>query len=531
MSAKFYVGLDITGFENNGIQPAISRVTLLADDEHAYTAGDDTGYELEASCPHATQAMVNAILAKVKGYKYQMYGADAANIDPAAELGDGVTVNGIYSVLSRSAEDGSSFADISAPGEAELEDEYPAAGPMTQSFNRKIAETRSSITKTAEEIRLEVASNINALSAEFTVKLDSITSRVNGLEGDYSSLEQYVDSITLSVSNGSTSSTIKLMAGGVTIDTETITMSGLVTYTGLANGTTTIDGGCIKTGIIDADRINLTGSITFSDLSQSVQDDINDAYIMASDAQDIANNVDNTVSDWSYTYRGQTYIDGGMIMTGTVRASTLEGGEVNLLDEDGYTAGSFYLTGASSYSGRKVVMESGAIEINATYGDLFMSSGSGTSLYLRSGEAIVGGDIAGSSDNSYSCGTSSFRWTDIYCSNDTIVTSDLNKKHDVRYSLDDYDALFDMLRPMTFIFNDGASGRRHMGLGAQDVEKAISDAGLDTLDFAGFIKSPRAEETGAYDYALRYGEFIPLCIDQIQRLKSRVEKLEGSTKK
>lgn len=530
MSDKFYIGLDITGWENNGIQPAISRVTLLADDENAYTAGDDTGYELTADCPHATQAMVNTILAQIKGYKYKMYSADAANIDPAAELGDGVTVNGIYSVMSRASEDGSSFANISAPGEAELEDEYPAAGPMAQAFNRKIAETRSSITKTAGEIRLEVASNINSLSSEFSVKLDSITGRVNGLESDYSSLEQYVDSITLSVSNGSTSSTIKLMAGGVTINTETITMSGLVTYTGLANGTTTINGGCIKTGTIDAEYLNLTGAISFHDLTQDVQDDINDAYTMASDAQDVVYDLDDTIGEWSYHYRGQTYIDGGMIMTGTVRASTLEGGEVNLLDEDGYTAGSFYLTGASSYSGRKVVMESGAIEINATYGDLYMSNGDGTSFYLRDGEALVGGDLAGGRDNMYSCGTSSFRWSDIYCANDTIITSDLNKKHDVRYGTNDYNAFFDMLRPMSFLFNDGTSGRRHIGLGAQDVEQAIAAAGLDTMDFAGFVKSPRAEKPGAYDYALRYGEFIPLCIDQIQRLKARVAELEGSTK-
>lgn len=55
MSDKFFVGLDLTGAEDNGRQRPISRVTLLLDDENAVTAGDDTGAELLADCPHATQ--------------------------------------------------------------------------------------------------------------------------------------------------------------------------------------------------------------------------------------------------------------------------------------------------------------------------------------------------------------------------------------------------------------------------------------------------------------------------------------------
>ena len=156
MSDKFYVGLDLTGFEDNGIQRPISRVTLKLDDENVLTAGDDSGFELIADCPHATQAIVNSILAEVRGFRYQMYDASDINIDPSMELGDGITASGVYSVISRVADDGSGFPSASAPGEAELEDEYPTGGPMTQEFNRKIAETRSRITKTAEEIRLEI---------------------------------------------------------------------------------------------------------------------------------------------------------------------------------------------------------------------------------------------------------------------------------------------------------------------------------------------------------------------------------------
>ena len=105
----------------------------------------------------------------------------------------------------------------------------------------------------------------------------------------------------------------------------------------------------------------------------------------------------------------------------------------------------------------------------------------------------------------------------------------MEKKEAVAYGLDRYAALFDALRPVSFRLRKGQSGRTHLGLIAQDVEAA----GLTGMDFAGLIKSPRRDEAGkevegAYDYALRYGEFTALCIAEIQGLKGRVTKLEGS---
>lgn len=119
---KFFVGDDVTSFEDNGRQLPVSRVTLRADDAGVLTAGDDTGMELEADCPHATQAMVDAILDRVKGRRYQMFSAGDAGLDPSAELGDGITAGGVYSEISRLCDDGSGFSGVTAPGKTELED-------------------------------------------------------------------------------------------------------------------------------------------------------------------------------------------------------------------------------------------------------------------------------------------------------------------------------------------------------------------------------------------------------------------------
>lgn len=267
MSDKYYVGLDTTSFADNGKYKPISRVTLLLDDEKSLTAGDDTGMEITASCPHATQPMVNALLQTMKGYQYQAYEAGAANIDPAAELGDGVTVGGIYSPLSKLSDDGRGYAGISSPGEAEMEDEYPAEGYITQEFNRKIAETRTTITKTSEEIML----------------------KVEGIDGKYTEVKTTLDGLTVTD----------------------------------ASGTTKINGSSIKTDNLYVDAANIKGTLT--------ADQIQTGSIRVGDLKDGSNYATKTYVDNNAGLNANevnsaiaTYIDGTSITAQKLRGQTVE---------------------------------------------------------------------------------------------------------------------------------------------------------------------------------------------------------------
>ena len=71
-----------------------------------------------------------------------------------------------------------------------------------------------------------------------------------------------------------------------------------VTFKGLSEGTTVINGGCIKTGTIDAKYLKLTGAISFGDLKDSatVQSTIDGAVSDASNALTVANNAAGTAS-------------------------------------------------------------------------------------------------------------------------------------------------------------------------------------------------------------------------------------------
>jgi hypothetical protein len=343
LSEKYYVGGDITSFSDNGKYKPISRVTLLVDDENSLTAGDDTGMEVIASCPHATQPMVNALLQAVKGYQYQAYEAGAANIDPAAELGDGVTVGGIYSPLSKLSDDGRGYAGISSPGEAEMEDEYPSDGYITQEFNRKVAETRSLITKTSEAINL----------------------RVEGIDGKYTELKTTLDGVTVTDQSGTTK--IK----GSSIET-----------------------GSIAAKSISADKLNLTGAITFGDLDANAQNRINTANSNAStaitaagNAQAAANGAVQKVSAWEYP--NSTYIDGSKIMTGTVMATKLLGGTVGLLASDESIVGALNLAYTTTGIGLGILTSQGGIQIQSA-GNLFLSAGTGGNITIQSGRVQLG---------------------------------------------------------------------------------------------------------------------------------------------
>ena len=279
MSAdKTFLGRRMMDFSSSPAFQPFSRVTLWVDDNNCYTAGDDSGRTLEADCPWATQEICSDILARVNGYKYVPYTATDAMLDPAAEIGDGVTVNGRYSVLaSIEATFGPMFtATVEAPADEEIDHEFPYKSSASRSFDRKIAQTTAAITVKADQIMAQVESELDDLSSSFSVQLESITSTVRGLDGAVSSIEQKVNSIKIGVTTKDGVSTIELTGTGITASSAKIDLSGFVTFTGLSGGTTTIDGACIKTGTISADRINLTGAITWSDLSKSVQNEFGD---------------------------------------------------------------------------------------------------------------------------------------------------------------------------------------------------------------------------------------------------------------
>lgn len=330
MSDKYYVGGDITSFSDNGKYKPISRVTLLVDDENSLTAGDDTGMEIVASCPHATRPMVNALLQTMKGYQYQAYEAGAANIDPAAELGDGVTVAGVYSPLSKISDDGRGYAGISSPGEAEMEDEYPSDGYITQEFNRKIAETRSTITKTSKEIML----------------------KVGGLDGKYTEVKTTLDGLTVTD----------------------------------ASGTTKINGSSIKTDNLYVAAANITGTLTANQIQTgSIRvGDLKDGSNYATKTY-VDNNAGLSASEVNSAI--ETYID-----ETSITAEKLRGRTVELLASSNQAIGSIKLAYTTTGYGIAINTTYGGIQLNSG-GKIYLSAYDGAFITLSDVVSLGGGPL------------------------------------------------------------------------------------------------------------------------------------------
>ena len=123
-------------------------------------------------------------------------------------------------------------------------------------------------------------------------------------------------------------------------------------------------------------------------------------------------------------------------------------------------------------------------------------------------------------------GNSSSVWGSLHIRSATQSSSDARLKNSISELSDGLSALFDLIKPVTYKFNDGTSDRTHIGFIAQDIEQSLKTLGIDTKDFAALCIP---KEEGAY-MSIRYTEFIPLNTWEIQKLKARVAELEKEIK-
>lgn len=125
---------------------AYTGITITSpDSEDKFTAGKDSGRTLEVEIPWASQNMADNLLAQFRGVQHQPFTATGAILDPAAELGDAVTVDGVTGIMyRRNQRFGSLYrADISAPGDEEINHEIPYYPPIQRAVNRIGAVARS----------------------------------------------------------------------------------------------------------------------------------------------------------------------------------------------------------------------------------------------------------------------------------------------------------------------------------------------------------------------------------------------------
>lgn len=122
-----YIGNSAIEISVSPANEPYTGVVLTVDGVVKHQAGNLDGKVLTVETPYATPAMASNILTKINGYRYQPVTANnAQGVDPAVELGDGMTAGGAYSgVYGRKMSFGAGMVQtLSADGDTEVEHEY-----------------------------------------------------------------------------------------------------------------------------------------------------------------------------------------------------------------------------------------------------------------------------------------------------------------------------------------------------------------------------------------------------------------------
>ena len=149
--------------------------------------------------------------------------------------------------------------------------------------------------------------------------------------------------------------------------------------------------------------------------------------------------------------------------------------------------------------------------------EIYLAAHSGAGIYMANSNRIIGMSNGGLADNYVDVGHPSYRFDDIYATNGTIQTSDQNEKQQIASlttaeitAAKAISALF-----KTFKWNDkveakGDDARTHTGVIAQEVQTAMTNAGLDAADYAFWCSNTWTDDDGNSQtrMGIRYPELL-----------------------
>lgn len=250
-------------------------------------------------------------------------------------------------------------------------------------------QTNTLINQTASSINLSVDSKLSnystttEMNSAINLTNNAITaevSRASTAEATLSSrIQQTAKGITLSVNNGDVSSGITITTtkedGTTATTTGTIQMNGLVTFTGLSSGTTTVNGACITTGTIKG--VNLQ-STNYSANSQGTLINLSTGAI---DTRYFKVSSTGNITATGGTIGGFTIGTNKIYNTKTTLSDTEHNGVY--IGTDGISLGTgstFKVTNAGALTCSNVTLTGGIIKSNN-----YVSGTSGTLLNLSNG--------------------------------------------------------------------------------------------------------------------------------------------------
>ena len=298
--AKIPLGQEVESFDVSPKFNGYSGIEITDENGNPVLVGDNTGRIIPI--PGITSTQAENIIAELQStaFRYQPHEAQGALLNPAAELGDGVTINGTYSGIYKMSKRFSPLmeADISAPQDEEVDHEYPFEPKQERVYKRELAQASAQIKLNYDSIESEVKraksveGNVPAgktLSSLISQNADAINAKVSQTGGKNSSFGWSLTSSAFDLYSGGTR-VFRATSSGVEISGKITATSGYIgnesdgftigatyirngmgsinsTKSGVYIGTDgiAIGGGAFKvtsSGSVSAKNMTLTGTLT-----------------------------------------------------------------------------------------------------------------------------------------------------------------------------------------------------------------------------------------------------------------------------
>ena len=284
-----------------------SRVVIAIDDEAEASAGTSTtGRTLDLTNPlFGSASVAQKTLNRLQGYQYQPYKADGAILDPAAELGDAISANGVYGgIYTRDRVFGRLMkATVSAPHDEEINHEYQFETPVERKLKRQMGDVKAEFAIQATQIAAKV-SQVGGTNSSFGWTLTSTAhtwysgnTQVMKVNSSGLEVKGKITATSGYIGNGSQGFEITSTAirNGMTSLTDT-------THNGIYIGTNGIALGKGKfkvdtSGNITASGIRLQGTLTFLNADGTTA-----GTMSAADLRQGALRANNGYSNWNSAY-------------------------------------------------------------------------------------------------------------------------------------------------------------------------------------------------------------------------------------
>lgn len=299
-----------------------SGVEITVNEEESIFVGNRTGRVLEISNPWGTREQAQAILNSLNstGFQYQPFSASGALLNPAAEIGDGVTINGIYSGIYKLSRNYGALmsADIEAPQDEEVDHEYPFEPQQDRVYKREIGEAKAQIKINQDSIEAEVlraTQSEGTLSSLISQNATSINAKVSQTGGSTSTFGWSLLSNKFSLYAGN-KEVFKCTSSGIEVNGKITATSGYIgngssgftitasaIYNGMGNINSGANGIYIGTNGIALGggkfKVTSSGAVSATDMTLSGTLNVGGANISASTLRSGAQSAYSNGGYWS----------------------------------------------------------------------------------------------------------------------------------------------------------------------------------------------------------------------------------------